>query len=512
VKRRLSLSIVLLIAVLGSVSFAVSASPPKSGSPCSKLGKIQIFAGKKFTCIKSGKRVVWNKGILQKIPSPSPSPTSRVDVVNPNPSPAASVSQPSITNSPAIPSSPSSYAESPKYAPVSDCKIPDGRIDKTLNFDHFERNNGFPLQGALLPTTGVVNFLTFFVDFSDAIGSDKDIEYFRSQEEVFKNWFQVASYGKLKAEITSANKWFRASKPSAEYILSSSNYGNHPKFAQEFIDLTKTNFNWRNVDAFIIHFPEKNNLQLQSAQLGRNVLLETHQGALRMNYQYYGPWQYQFAREVKNKYPNYWAAQWLHENLHDLGLTLHAPGNGLNTGVGQSQLSYSLALNAWELFKLGWIVDNQVYCAPLSTLNTSIIKLLPLEINGDGDRIAVIPISQFKALVIESRRPVGLSKDWPITMSGIFVYEIDTTSVTDRSEEFKGSALDNGNNIKYPKWAFYLSPDDRRVDSSLPASKLDPDKFYQEWLMRVGETITTDRVKIKFLISNGYDFVEISKR
>jgi hypothetical protein len=294
--------------------------------------------------------------------------------------------------------------------------------------------------------------------------------------------------------------------------LSSSNYGNHPKFAQEFIDLTKTNFNWRNVDAFIIHFPEKNNLQLQSAQLGRNVLLETHQGALRMNYQYYGPWQYQFAREVKNKYPNYWAAQWLHENLHDLGLTLHAPGNGLNTGVGQSQLSYSLALNAWELFKLGWIVDNQVYCAPLSTLNTSIIKLLPLEINGDGDRIAVIPISQFKALVIESRRPVGLSKDWPITMSGIFVYEIDTTSVTDRSEEFKGSALDNGNNIKYPKWAFYLSPDDRRVDSSLPASKLDPDKFYQEWLMRVGETITTDRVKIKFLISNGYDFVEISKR
>lgn len=476
--RTLILFITIAISLL-SANQTNAANPPKAGSPCSKIGISQYYLGKKYTCIKSGKKLVWDKGVSSSVTRPSPSS----DI----------------------------YSESSKIASADECKLEDGRSDKSLNFDHYERNNGFPLQGALLPTQGKVNFLTFFVDFNDAMGSDTDLKYFRSQEKVFQNWFETASYGNLTAQITSSNKWFRADRLSKEYVLDPSQYGTHPKFAQEFLNLTSDHFNWKGVDAFIIHFPLKNNLQLQSAQLGRNVLLMTPQGSQRMNYQFYGPWQYQFAQEVKNKYPNYWAAQWLHENLHDFGLTLHAPGNGFNTGVGQSQLSYSLMLSGWELFKLGWITDDRVYCAPLNNLKKSTVRLLPLESVGSGNRILVIPTSSHKALVVESRRPIGLSKDWPQSMSGLFVYEIDTTMVTDRSQEFNGSGLDNGNNPKYPKWAFYLSSDQRKVDSTLPASKLNPEKYYQEWIVRKNETITTKELRVRFLASNDYDFVEITR-
>ena len=48
-----------------TISFipAHSATPPKAGSLCSKQGITKTHQGKKFTCIKSGKKLVWNKGV-----------------------------------------------------------------------------------------------------------------------------------------------------------------------------------------------------------------------------------------------------------------------------------------------------------------------------------------------------------------------------------------------------------------------------------------------------------------
>jgi len=40
------------------------AAAPKAGATCTKLGLTSIAANKKFTCIKSGKKLVWDKGVL----------------------------------------------------------------------------------------------------------------------------------------------------------------------------------------------------------------------------------------------------------------------------------------------------------------------------------------------------------------------------------------------------------------------------------------------------------------
>lgn len=62
---------------------------PKAGAKCTKVGVTQTIGGKKFTCVKSGKKLVWNKGVAVKAaPKPSVSP-----VLKPIPTPTPVVQQ-----------------------------------------------------------------------------------------------------------------------------------------------------------------------------------------------------------------------------------------------------------------------------------------------------------------------------------------------------------------------------------------------------------------------------------
>lgn len=69
----------------------VQAASPKAGAKCTKARSTATAAGKKFTCVKSGTKLVWNKGVAIKKPSP---------VVTPTPSPSPSPS-PEPTPTPA---------------------------------------------------------------------------------------------------------------------------------------------------------------------------------------------------------------------------------------------------------------------------------------------------------------------------------------------------------------------------------------------------------------------------
>lgn len=80
--RKAILSLLIFV-VLFTLNPSGQASAPKSGSSCSKLGSTQNFAGKKFTCIKLGKKLVWNKGISTFTPT---QPTN----TKPTPTPSAS--------------------------------------------------------------------------------------------------------------------------------------------------------------------------------------------------------------------------------------------------------------------------------------------------------------------------------------------------------------------------------------------------------------------------------------
>ena len=67
--------------ILATTQFSANAAV-KAGAKCTKVGVTSISAGKKFTCVKSGTKLVWNKGVAvkaaanpaQKSPQPTPEP------------------------------------------------------------------------------------------------------------------------------------------------------------------------------------------------------------------------------------------------------------------------------------------------------------------------------------------------------------------------------------------------------------------------------------------------------
>ena len=94
---RKSLAFILVVALLSPLN-AVAAV--KAGDKCAKLNSTATNAGKKYTCIKNGSKLIWNKGVKVAAPakpaaapspaatpeptaSPSPSPSAKPDVVLP---------------------------------------------------------------------------------------------------------------------------------------------------------------------------------------------------------------------------------------------------------------------------------------------------------------------------------------------------------------------------------------------------------------------------------------------
>jgi hypothetical protein len=64
------------ILLLGLLSGVASAATPKAGGACTKAGTTSTSNGVKYTCIKSGKKLVWDKGV--KVATPTPAPASAV--------------------------------------------------------------------------------------------------------------------------------------------------------------------------------------------------------------------------------------------------------------------------------------------------------------------------------------------------------------------------------------------------------------------------------------------------
>ena len=69
--RKVALAAILITSLLVPVS--AQAATAKAGAKCTKLKTTQIVGSKKFTCIKSGKKLVWDKGVaVPKATKPKP--------------------------------------------------------------------------------------------------------------------------------------------------------------------------------------------------------------------------------------------------------------------------------------------------------------------------------------------------------------------------------------------------------------------------------------------------------
>ena len=144
--------------LLITLATPVNAAAPKAGAPCSKKNSTATSAGKKYTCILSGKKLVWNKGVA--IPKPTPSPTKPTAIGDPigavgsTPMPTPTVT-PTPTPSPSsfIPPEPSNILNLERdYEGVAYWawkKSADKIISSTSSVTHFEVLVG--------PNSGILN-------------------------------------------------------------------------------------------------------------------------------------------------------------------------------------------------------------------------------------------------------------------------------------------------------------------------------------------------------------------
>lgn len=103
---RKPLRCLLTIVILGSLlTPQISFAAVKAGASCKKVGTTATFSGKKFTCVKSGKKLVWNKGVAIAAPRPTVTPTPDPE---PNPTPTATPT-PTPTSAPIVEKAPTGF-------------------------------------------------------------------------------------------------------------------------------------------------------------------------------------------------------------------------------------------------------------------------------------------------------------------------------------------------------------------------------------------------------------------
>ena len=453
---------------------AVSAQKTTPGSLCKVLNQKVVYQKKTYTCNKSGKKLVWNNGVAVKMPTPTPAVTV---AATPTPTPKIE----SITYSP--PSQPS--------ANIQTCEIK----EKNKNRENPPTSllpTGFP-RHTIAQKTGTVKWALIPLDFSDLQGEANFRSRIDEQMKLTSEWFETVSEGKFKVEWVVADKWVRLPNPSSDYKIDrSDNLDRVPNGLKLWNDaMTQSDkvFDFTGVQTVNFILPK-----------GEDFITETSQGF---------PWDAAVKNLVTNEgsvssfsipgkfmdseKKGYWS-YFVHEFGHAMALphigSSREPNPFLGLDIMGNQDGESRELSGWMRFVAGWLPDERVYCQELSTLKSTEVTLIPISQSDNGIKMVVIPVSETKAVVIESRRENKFSCQMPSKRNGVLVYTYDGT-------------LMHGENFLKP-----ITIEGRASEGSSNCM-VQP---YPNPILYRGEKISVEGITIEVINSLNYDKIRISKR
>ena len=368
---RTAAAITAAIFLFGVVTPSVQAATVKAGASCTTVGKATKVGTKTYVCTKVGKTKVWK---LKATPVAKPTPT------------------------------PASFSK---------CMLPvaDGRGDVAL---------GLPRIAARGKSVGDVRATVIFVDFPDMTTRPTPEAALGLVSPRASEIFKEISYGRLNYMIEPNLNWFMMSKPSTAYSYST--FRTHHDFVKEVIALADPTTDFSKTDSLIVI---TNPLQ-RALSFGPAMTFPASEGFIADG------------KLINNGTTSgsdisYWGAAWLnHEIGHSFGLVdLYAYGvapdqtfkfTGEFSLMGlNDERSRAPGLLAWERFVIGWLDQSQLVCAPsgVGTYNLS-----PVATAG-GTKAVVIPTGATTALIVESRKPIGI--DGKLSKSGLLVYRVDTS-------------------------------------------------------------------------------------
>jgi M6 family metalloprotease-like protein len=390
-KKLLTLSIALLLLALPLNTSAFAAA--KAGASCTKVGSTAIASGKKFTCIKKGKKLVWDNGVVNKVSSPSSKPLPAKPVI----------ADPEL-------SSKSSFSS------VQLCEV-----KSTLAH---QANLGYGIAPEFVKASGDVNFGIIFTTYTDAAGDDRAFkEYKDVQAPNVSKFFSTASYGKLKVRITSTYKYYNINKSSETYNLRAMNQTS--KFWQvveDGMNAAKADYDFSKIDVVLVVMP--------------STAAAVDLGAAGMRSEFGGKIFYQGITSAYINPSNGRPVEPLflaHEFGHVLGL-LHPTDHkiGLAWDLMVWEQNPAVDLYGWEKFILNWIEPTQVDCLAQAPSAPLVNYLDALGNESSETKLFVYKISESQVLVVESRKKSSLDDLTPAE-EGVLVYKVDVNLGSDRA-------------------------------------------------------------------------------
>ena len=455
-KSHLALAIVVLL----SLSSPVYAAAPKAGSKCTKAGQTSTSAGIKYTCVKSGKKLVWNKGVALKKaePAPAPSTETKVEVKN------------LLSNDPRI--TPLSALTS-----MDVCKT----VDKTPDYawgGKILHRNGFPRPDFSVAGKKSAKILVVPIIFNDLPFREEkiqrgqifssDVDLLNETIPLIKESFKALSVQRFEVEIDVLPKsqWvvFDRDNPLSG-VWGVDNF----KTLMEIIEKEKPDFNFDGYDtfAFISGNGLPGQMGLGSAQASHPRVKNSKLGFINAILMLGG---------ITN------TTLWVHEFGHslfsfeDLYLFSQASSGTTRQKLGDVSVpskwdlmsdSTKVSLLGWNKFLIGWLYDSEVRC--ISEQKSSIHYLSNRETSNDT-KLLTINLAPGVTLAAEAKNASGTDK-------GLLLYLINSyTSHGEGPILTQNSLITKGQSKSWLGWQFNVL-DSNEEGVLIEAVKTDIDKF-----------------------------------
>ena len=472
------------IPAASSASAAQAASI--GGTACKKLGQIQQTSAGSFKCTALGKQKSW------KLVRTTQTRTTK---------PTTTTTSTTTTTTTVEPYRPPSVAGSAADL----CRLRDQSMQRRM---HGHLMSGFPVIENNFESRGTFIFALIPIDFADLRGDANVNTRVSDQMRLVTDWYDMVSEGKVKIEWRIHNEWVRVPGDSNSYAMSRSRSDDNT-LANAAFTAADPAFDFSGVRAVAFVLPAGQTFMAEGVQGFKHSQFGSTGGYLTAegriyNYMLAGAY---FDRQYKN-YWSYWAHEAGHmfplPDLYDnntqwwIGKQTEIPG-GPYSGfdIMASQDGPSRTLSTWLRFVMGWLDESQVFCKPVNSVTETQITLVPIDDRKTGIKSILIPVSDSKLIVVESRRAnskydcIGTgtaSSSWR-ARNGVIVYTADLT--LGHGEGFQALVAPTGRGLQ-------------RLDTCSSPPQYDA-------ILNEGDVVTTNGLRIRLLSSGTYDTVVISR-
>jgi M6 family metalloprotease-like protein len=387
----------------------------KAGGACKKAGVTSVALGKTYTCIKSGKKLVWSKGILlSKLPVAQAIDLSKFT----NITPSTELSAPEI------------------------CKTVD--LTPSMTF-----SNGFPRPSYSMNGKTEIKLLVLPIIFDEIPFSNTDLTNLENAIKSTSEFYSKMSYGRLKLifEIPKRELWVKLLKSAKSYgIIPNLPQQNNEIIAVDAIALADVQINLNAYQSVIIESGYSSLTSIGQGMGGKTFVGKTGSivGATLEIGEAVGRASV-ISHELGH---NLFGLEDLYVFLNSKRPTVPEPQPAGKWDVMSEGGSLVPGFFGWNRLLMGWLSDSEIRCIKNQNSTTHFLSNID---NVTDPKLVLINVASGITIAMESR--VIDSKN-----QGLLVYKIDSnTNHGDGPINAEKNLLSMGESIRLDNWNISVS-------------------------------------------------------